>query len=363
MARTSRPQHAQPQPETRWRPKGRAPPSGSLSHESDETRLATSKRVRDRQVGRATLAATLTVTVAAIVTLPVRSTAVAASSSMTIGTLPGVQSAQLVQHLEGALTALVNVRTGASTPFDLYNAYLTWANEQLRMLRYTLTPTALDQVVTTRRHWALVNLDPVTMGSALRAFVEVEIDEQVRVLEASMAEVRREIDRHSAVDAFLVPDTNVYVHGEVVFDQVPWLRFTTGEQRHLRLLVPLVVIDELDRLKNRGSGTVREGSKETVRARARATLRTLEGLFSDPANPVFLSSPNVDGPDVSIAVVFDDPGHVRLPDADSEIIDRAQAVTSLTARPATVVTLDLGMALRARLAGLMTAEPPEPNEQ
>ncbi len=48
----------------------------------------------------------------------------------------------------------------------------------------------------------------------------------------------------------------------------------------------------------------------------------------------------------------DPPGHVRLPHADDEIVDRLAAVRALAGRQVTLVTYDTGMAFRAGLAGL-----------
>jgi hypothetical protein len=51
-------------------------------------------------------------------------------------------------------------------------------------------------------------------------------------------------------------------------------------------------------------------------------------------------------------MLFDPPGHVRLPIADDEIVDRALAVRALAGREVTLLTFDTGMSMRARQAGL-----------
>jgi hypothetical protein len=51
-------------------------------------------------------------------------------------------------------------------------------------------------------------------------------------------------------------------------------------------------------------------------------------------------------------MVFDSPGHVRLPITDDEIIDRALAIQPLAARDITLLTYDTGQSTRARNAGL-----------
>lgn len=273
---------------------------------------------------------------------------------MTIRALPGTSSSRLIEQIEGAHTGLINVRGQAHTAFDLYNAYRGWANEQVRMLRHTLTPAALDQIVTTRRHWALVALDPTTMGNALAPFVESEIDDQTQVIEAELAALLRALDLYSTVDALVAPDTNVYAKGIVPWDHVPWERHANAGEKHLRLVIPMLVIDELDRLKDRGPNEKGKDDGLSVRNRSRRSLHTMEQLFRNPDDPVVLTTGGVT---VTASVVFDDFGHQRLPDADDEIVDRVRKAADLGARPATIVSDDFGMRFRARMAGLRAAEP------
>jgi hypothetical protein len=65
-----------------------------------------------------------------------------------------------------------------------------------------------------------------------------------------------------------------------------------------------------------------------------------------------LGSTGAGGGEVTIELLFDPPGHVRLPINDDEIIDRALAVKPLAARTVTLLTYDTGQAMRARAAGL-----------
>jgi hypothetical protein len=60
---------------------------------------------------------------------------------------------------------------------------------------------------------------------------------------------------------------------------------------------------------------------------------------------------------VRLRVFYDDPAHQPLPDPDAEIIDRAVAVQTLANRPVQLVTMDTGMGLNARRAGLQMTKP------
>jgi hypothetical protein len=55
--------------------------------------------------------------------------------------------------------------------------------------------------------------------------------------------------------------------------------------------------------------------------------------------------------DATIELVFDPPGHVRLPINDDEITDRALAIGPLADRKVTLLTYDTGQSTRARNAG------------
>ena len=56
--------------------------------------------------------------------------------------------------------------------------------------------------------------------------------------------------------------------------------------------------------------------------------------------------------EVTVDLLLDPPGHVRLPINDDEIVDRAVAIEPLAARKVTLLTYDTGQAMRARAAGV-----------
>jgi predicted ribonuclease YlaK len=118
------------------------------------------------------------------------------------------------------------------------------------------------------------------------------------------------------------------------------------------VLVPIIVVDELDGLK--------QSSKNDVRARARQTLAILARLLSHgigrgqlrEADFTPLNNGGIPRGEVTVEILFDPPSHHRLPINDDEIIDRALAVQGLAGRPVTMITYDTGQTMRARAAGL-----------
>ena len=145
----------------------------------------------------------------------------------------------------------------------------------------------------------------------------------------AVAALDRLLARRSAHRGALVAaDTNVYLHHPEPFERIDWSGLLPGlDHTGVHLLVPLVVVDELDRQKQGQSGKlVVRGGKELVRTRARTAIRTLEDLFTDPDT---LSTVGPEPSPVRAELLVDPPGHVRLPSADAEIVDTARAAQDL----------------------------------
>jgi len=123
-------------------------------------------------------------------------------------------------------------------------------------------------------------------------------------------------------------------------------------EQPIHVLVPIMVVDELDRLKDH--------SNKHVRWRAGYTLAVLDrvcGLVSGPARlrEADLSAPHYGSPpraEVTIEIVTDSPHHQRLPINDDEIVARAKSYESLAGQPITLLTFDTNQATRAHKANL-----------
>lgn len=177
----------------------------------------------------------------------------------------------------------------------------------------------------------------------------------MRALRDAVSALTARVDRLEAQSGRLVvADTNVYLHHEQLFDEVDWPGVVSAGSQGVHLVVPLLVVDELDRHKRADrQKKVRRGAEETVGTRARRTLRALDELFEDPRWVATLRPDRgPPAPAVRAELLLDPPGHVRLPDADDELVDQAAALRDLSGRDVAVVTGDTGMALRARAVGL-----------
>ncbi|MEU9214205.1 PIN domain-containing protein [Streptomyces sp. NPDC048415] len=150
----------------------------------------------------------------------------------------------------------------------------------------------------------------------------------------------------------MVLDTNDLLH-YMRFDKIPWKRlFGPGTS----VMIPHVVIDEIDEIDEIDRKSY-DTNDTGVRKRARGVFALLE---QTPAR-IEVDAQAMASGDTIVNVLLDEPGHVRLPNNDAEIVARAchlqQAIAPI---PVTVVTGDNGM--RARRAVLGT-EGPRPGRE
>ncbi|MEU8983094.1 PIN domain-containing protein [Streptomyces sp. NPDC048309] len=153
-------------------------------------------------------------------------------------------------------------------------------------------------------------------------------------------ELRRTMDRFAGHRVrTVVLDTNDLLH-YMRFDKIPWQRlFGPGTC----VMIPHIVIDEIDKKSydTRDTG---------VRKRARAVFALLEQTLTQIEAD---GRAAVNKGETVVDVLLDEPGHVRLPNNDDEIVARACYLQQAIApAPVTVVTGDNGMRARALSWGL-----------
>jgi len=176
--------------------------------------------------------------------------------------------------------------------------------------------------------------------------VDLEITERIQAFEEAEAALEAQIGRWNGREWFVVADSSFYIQNPDKLADVDLhkvLGLPSGE--HIRLLFPIVVVDELDGLK--------EAGKQRARWRASHTLGLLDETLAGSTFGILRRADLVsqDG-EVNVDIVLDPPGHVLLPIPDDEIIDRAVAIQPLAARDVRLLTCDTGQHTRGRAAGL-----------
>jgi PIN domain len=149
----------------------------------------------------------------------------------------------------------------------------------------------------------------------------------------------------------VVLDTSVLMEGEP-FRTFRWCALSPAlASGPIRLIVPILVIEELDDLLHDRKGDRRE--------KARAATRELWQLHgTSPTDP----APLPGQADVTIEVLLDGDWHQRRPNNDAEIIDQALQVHQLTGEPTLLASCDYRQLYRAAAVGLPAVLMPRNNQ-
>jgi hypothetical protein len=289
---------------------------------------------------------------------------------MLITPLPGADRRHLRDSLSAVCNAVFNLRAGGG-PGPAQNrvaGYLEWATSTIQQLAGQVSPGDLDGLVLTPGYERLLSAAGTMPGSdvatqrVLNGMLSLELNQRVDAFDAAIKALDEQIGRWSGLGVFAVADTSFYIEHDALLEEADFRPLLEIWEDPVRLLVPIVVIDELDSLKK---------SKDNhQRWRARHTLAVLDRVFASSSGPAqlapedfsMLGSGGLPRGEVTAELLFDPPGHARLPINDDEIIDRILAVQPLAAREVTLLTYDTGQSTRARNAGLRVRKLAQPVE-
>lgn len=178
-----------------------------------------------------------------------------------------------------------------------------------------------------------------------------EIEKQAARLQAAQRRLLELKDFVEEPGDIVVPDTSALVRG-TWFEDFDW-KAELGLASSVRLVIPILVIEELDHLKDRERTTKAGDRARKVLKR----LRTLCGAVA-PRDP----APIPTRANVTVEVLLDDDLRDRGPNNDAAIIDQALYIKATTGRDVTLVCVDYAMEFRARRRGLRVVPMPVPNE-
>lgn len=232
----------------------------------------------------------------------------------------------------------------------LETEYLAWADTCESSLRAVFAEPDITARLHTQRYFYLYRHHSadekwVNTNVAVPDPTGQEAASQLTFLKSVAAQVKRLRELSERPGPVLVYDTNSLMHYQPP-DMIAWAALA---QRTARLVVPLVVVDELDRKQHEGSTKMSQRARQALRA----LDQTLDGTQLGMAAPV----PGC--PNVTLEILMDEAGHTRAASADDEIIERSELLAQITGAPVTVVTADTGMRLRAQAAGLKALQLPE----
>lgn len=270
--------------------------------------------------------------------------------------------AQLAETLRSAANATHSVSGGAT---DVVDGYLRWAADQVRMLQGMLSPSDLDRLITTPRYWA-TQADRTSVLTIVNVITD-ELQHRRRVLEATAEAVAQQAAAWSPNDGqftnYVLIDTNFWMEKTLSdLDALDWhqaLADAAGPshpamQDELRIVVPLLVIDELDEKSHR----------RDTRPKVLGATKFLYKLLADnPGTPRQIRAEHPARGAVTAQLLFDPLDHRRLPNNDDELVERLLVLRDFIGHPAQqmfFLTQDGGAAFRATASGLMARHAPTP---
>jgi hypothetical protein len=235
---------------------------------------------------------------------------------------------------------------------DLLPEFIRWCSEAERMFGNWFNPSShlfveLESSHREARQLAGQNQAPLVINT----FLNRERNAWLNGLEGAEAMLKvlkayAEVRGHK-----LVLDTSMLMEGDL-FTEAKWEGVDPNyEGGRIRLIIPILVIEELDELK-----VNRDGDR---RARARRVIRELWDLHKGaPLRP----APLPKHPQTTIEVFLDDGWSGQWPGNDGEIIAQACGLATLFGDGLPLVTRDLSQAYRSAAVNVRTvfqAPPPE----
>jgi hypothetical protein len=257
---------------------------------------------------------------------------------MTVRLARGVDPKEAIRALDSAATDLENKRASTPNAGDLRNVYQQWADIQHSALRQYLGLARADELIQGRFYWYALTMDTAETGATGRLYQGMT-NEAVRVREIAtelktlMAVLTAPEGWHTAVI-----DTNALVLVKPPWD-VDWAKLVGATP--LRLLLPLRVIEELDKHKY--------GNEKTITRVARALLPQLEKRLTE--NHLTKLTVN-DRLTIEVPII---PGfRDRTLHADEEILRLCEDIQQFGHQALTLVTDDTSMRIQARARGITT---------
>ncbi|MEW2161304.1 PIN domain-containing protein [Streptomyces sp. NPDC007189] len=280
---------------------------------------------------------------------------------MLITPRPGANRKNIRDAIRNAHTTAGGLKgAGPETAFSRLMRYLNWATDTASDLRHQISDDDIDRLVLTRRYQSLLSSCGTLAGSSqerlVNGLVNLEVDERIQSFEDALDALNAQIERWTGPEWFVVADSSFYIQNPDRLADVDLHKvLDVRGPEHIRLLFPIAVVDELDALKDSG--------KHRARYRASHTLGLLDAVLNGSTIGILRQAEFGGQTDqwrgeVKVEIVLDQPGHVRLPITDDEIIDRAVAIQALAAREVRLLTCDTGQHTRGRAAGLKVTKVP-----
>ena len=254
----------------------------------------------------------------------------------------------MASRLDGILQELDRVSSSlSSNPTVAANRYLIWTENTEQQLLESYQNISIARHLHSERYWRIRSLTDTTSRPVQLIQAEIQMQKM------HLAELLGQLQRYISLLAFppdhwaVVLDTNVYIHGKL-FHEVEWQRQTNS--RRATIVLPLVILDELDQIKDRDPEFGR---------RAQSTLRALDKLTQGKQWSDHLQLRQ----NVWLQLLDEPQGHHRQQGQDDEIVRQSAYISQVNDSRMLLITRDRGMRLRTQSAGLKSQELPKDLER
>lgn len=245
----------------------------------------------------------------------------------------------LLAEFAGELTDMCS-RTEA---VERLTAWRTWSPRAALRTRALFRERSVRYLVLGEQYAMLHSLPPTSAGAALAALIDNEIQERLDRIAAARRELRDLRTEWGFETTAVLIDTNLLMHAGPRLAGIDWDSLLGTATRNAAFVIPIQVVEELDRLKfHRGS---------EVRSNAAYALKWLADVLPAGAQSAPFAT-KADG--TTIRIWVDDNDRVPLPAVDRDIIDRAMELQTYTTRTV-IVSMDRSMVLRASHHGVDAA--------
>ncbi len=247
----------------------------------------------------------------------------------------GVPTSSLLRDLPELQQSLANSTTAYSWQ-EGHGKYLQAVERLERVMSHYFVDFGWYERLYSQGYWAVREMSE----GAVRPLplLQAESSRLIRWLEG----IERELSRIVVQDEWdeegiprLLLDTSALVR-EGSFDTFDWSELAGGSTRRVRLIIPILVVREMDDLKDSGKSS-----------KARPRLRKIFEILNDSGRgPAPISKSN------TLELLMDPPGHVRLTSHDAEIVRRATYLSGRQGGPFQLVTGDYTMLATAKADGI-----------
>lgn len=269
---------------------------------------------------------------------------------------PGAKREDARSLLEELRLELSNVRRAHASPVDRLNSWRSWSALAPVRARAHLTERSVRETVLGSQFAMLQNIAAGDYGPSLSLLIDTEIDTRLHDLEQV---IRQMDDAHKAWRGRIavVLDTTVVLEAGPRLARIAWDDVLNEISRKAAFVIPIQVVEELDRLKDRGNAEPRN--------KARFALKWLGDLLKSGNAPQPFKVETSRDSEASIQVWVDENDRVPLAEVDRDVIDRTLQLQPYTEKTV-IASMDRSMVLRARaydLSAVLVADEDIPPRQ